>query len=116
MFRFLINDFDSKLNDDAIYNDITRAFINFDKNNTGGVFIVYDLGLWHGRRQGTAYKRSLNDAIMLCLQDYNMIYFNKKNTTLSLAAHHHDGVNCFKFYKIIKGKKYAIKYADIIRA
>ena len=102
------------MQNDIIYlrEDIANfdEFIPYEK-----ILIVADLGLWYGRKQFTTTVASLYEAISKASEDYNTFYFKNKNATLSLKAIHHDGTNNFKFYKIIKGKKYAIKYNDIYR-
>ena len=79
------------------------------------IIIEGDLGLWYGRRKIVAKCDTLFEALTKAMEDYNTLFFKNKNATLQLKAIHHDGVNYFKFYKVIKGKKYAIKYNDIYR-
>jgi len=75
------------------------------------------LGLWYGIQTGRKDFRSLIAAFYHCCDGYDSIkiYFKNKNSTMTIEARHHDGVNLFKCYKVIKGKKYAIKYSDIMK-
>lgn len=68
------------------------------------------LGLWYGKRTGVKCFNTLSECITRFCEDQNTFYFKRKNTTLTLAATHHDGVNLFKFYYIKNGKRYAINY------
>lgn len=68
------------------------------------------LGLWYGKRTGSKTFNTLSECITRFCEDQNTFYFKRKNTTLTLAASHHDGVNLFKFYYIKNGKRYAINY------
>ena len=108
---------DAKLNYQASEEgaeDLKELFNNYEsKRNYEKILICADLGLWYGRRAGRKEFNNINDCIFKFCEDYNIFYFKNKNATLTLAAYHHDGVNIFKFYKIIKNKKYAIKYNDL---
>lgn len=100
----------------ADYQSLCDDVNNFDETTPAQkIYVVASLGLWYGRRNASAVFTSLYAALHRCFEDYNTLYFKDKRSTLTLKAYHHDGLNLFKFYKIIKGKKYAIKYADIIR-
>lgn len=99
-------DYDYLCDDVSRFDEITQA---------QKIYIDASLGLWYGRRKASATFKTLYEAIRKCFLDSNKLYFKNKNTTLTLEASHHDGVNVYKFYKIIKGKKYAIKYGDIMR-
>ena len=102
------------LNDD--WAELRQSFINYDKNNEYDYILCAGvLGLWYGKRKAAARFNSLYDATVSCMYDSNIFYVKNKNAALSLKAYHHDGINNFKFYKVIKGKKYAIKYNDIIK-
>jgi len=76
------------------------------------ILVVFSLGLWNGTRNGSAYCDTLAEAIFRGAYDINEIYFKNKNCTLSMNAYHHDGVNNYKFYKIVNGRKRAIKYNE----
>lgn len=119
-----LKDNDADINDSNIFEEARRMtnaeFIDlqdaleyFDKNNKYDVYASASLGLWYGRRQGHKVFTSLKDAVQSCFEDINAVYFNNKRCTLTLRATHHDGENLIKFYKIIKGKKRAITYADV---
>lgn len=91
--------------------ELKQAAQNFD--NVGGfdkIQVCAVLGLWYGKRTGAKTFNTLNECITRFCEDQNTFYFKRKNTTLTLAATHHDGVNLFKFYYIKNGKKYAINY------
>lgn len=101
-------------NDEFDYTILKENILHFDKNASYDNIIVFaSLGLWYGRRQAHKEFKTLYDAVTLCAEDENKLYFKRKNTTLMLDALHHDGCNVFKFYKVIKGKKYAIKLNEI---
>lgn len=118
------NDIDPTVNniDDAASDFINFDYVDFIKaiqrydNTTVYDYIVItgSLGLWYGRRNIKVHFNSLYDAVVSAMQDNNKLYFKRKNCTLSLSAYHHDGENIHQFYKIVKGKKYAIKYNDLI--
>ena len=86
---------------------------NFDLSNNK-ILVVASFGLWYGKRQGKAIFNSLKDAIYKCCYDSNKIYFDNKNTTLKMRSIHHDGINKYKFYKLVNNKKYAIKYKEFL--
>lgn len=91
--------------------ELKQAAQNFD--NVGGfdkIQVCAVLGLWYGKRTGAKTFNTLNECITRFCEDQNTYYFKRKNTALTLAATHHDGVNLFKFYYIKNGKKYAINY------
>ena len=101
----------------ADYQNLCDDVTRFDETTQAQkIYVVASLGLWYGRRRASATFTSLYAALHRCFEDYNTLYFKDKRSRLVLKAYHHDGVNIFKFYKIINGKKYAIKYGDIIRA
>ena len=68
------------------------------------------LGLWYGKRTGVKTFNTLSECITRFCEDQNTYFFKRKNTTLTLAATHHDGTNIFSFYYIKNGKRYAINY------
>lgn len=117
---------DEDITEDNIYkqaqNEIEDAYFNLLsclreyklKNSYDEILIVADLGLWYGRRKATKKIDDLVIALGYCMEDVNKLYFKNKNSTLNLQAYHHDGVNNFKFYKVIKNKKYAIKLSDLL--
>ena len=76
--------------------------------------VVYSLGLWYGRRQGKTQFKTLKEALQTGSYDINIIYFKNNRCTLTKEATHHDGSNTYKYYKVVNGKKYAIKYSDLI--
>lgn len=80
------------------------------------IYVVADLGLWYGRRKAFKYFNNLHDAVTFCFEASNTLYFKNKKSTLTLCAAHHDGVNIFKFYKVINNKRRAITYNEIINA
>lgn len=95
--------------------ELKQMIMSYDKTNKYDcVLCVADLGLWYGRRKASKHFKTLYDAFYTCVYDTNKVYFNKANQTLKLQACHHDGVNYYKFYKVINGKKYAINYNDFI--
>lgn len=96
----------------ADYEYFMDSVLHFDLSNYDYILIDIKLGLWSGERVFKAKTKTLKEAITKALQDINIIYI-KNNSTLQLSASHHDGENNFKFYKVIHGKKYAIKYNDI---
>lgn len=100
------------INDDleSIKSDVKR----FDNKNNYKILVVADLGLWRGRVNGKATYKNLYDAVFDNMQDTNILYFKNVNSTLTLGAQHHDGCNYFKFYKLVKGKKYAINFKELI--
>lgn len=114
-------------NDDAIteqataeiseqYDEIKNAVKSFDnKKQYNKIYCVASLGLWSGRKRCTGCAASLEKAMFYLFEDQNKVFFKNKNSTLTLEAIHHDGANIFKFYKVVNGKKCAIKYNDIYR-
>ena len=91
--------------------DLKQAAHSFDV--VGGfdsIEVCAVLGLWYGKRTGVKRFKTLSECITQFCEDQNTYYFKRKNTTLTLAAAHHDGVNLFKFYYIKNGKRYAINY------
>ena len=98
---------------DSDYEYLKDILIHFDRIENKKIFVCGVLGLWNSKPNVKKVFNSLYSAVVFCLQDINELYFKKNNTTLQLSAAHHDGINTFKFYKLIKGKKYAIKYDDI---
>ena len=90
------------------------AFDNRYKTNKRNCKILIEatLGLWYGKKKAKGVFDNLADCLNY-LEDLNTFYFEKKNTTLTLKAVHHDGVNYFKIYKLINGKKRAINYLEI---
>ena len=87
---------------------------NYDKQNNNKIYVKASLGLWRGRVNGWRVYDNLFIALFDNIQDINAVYFESKKTTLTLAASHHDGDNYFKFYKLVNGKKYAIKTEDFL--
>ena len=97
------------------YEDIKNMVALFDSHkNYDKILVVASLGLWYGRRTGSKKIDTLQAGLFSLFEDVNAIYFKNKNSALTLRATHHDGENFFRFYKVVNGKKYAIKYADII--
>ena len=100
------------IDSDAEYlKEIITHYDNYYDNNI--IYIDASLGLWYGRKKAHKTVTSLYSGIFSLIQDVNTLYFMRKNGALTLKAIHHDGVNYFKFYRIVDGKKYAIKYDDI---
>jgi len=99
---------------DYLYYDLVNCLKEYDLKNDNKILIVASLGLWYGRRQATAVINNLYNAVHKCLQDQNELYFEKNNTTLNIKASHHDGVNYYKLYKLVNGRKYAIKLNDLL--
>lgn len=126
MIKESLIDNDIAINDDNIYKEATnyidddyRNFIyclnEYDnKNKYDYILCVASLGLWYGRRAASKAFKDLKTAITFCFEDYNKVYFDKVNTTIKADAIHHDGTNIFTFYKVVNGKRKAIKYNDII--
>jgi len=118
---------DAEINDTNIYNyaysdmqfyydelkNGVRAFDNLKGNKK--ILVVASLGLWYGRKEAKRIFNNLQDILFKCFEDVNALYFEKKNSTLTLRATHHDGENFFKFYVLDHGKKYAITYDDMLR-
>lgn len=100
---------------DFDFDYFTDLINNFDLSAYDKILVVYSLGLWNGTRHGSAYCDTLAEAIQKSAYDINEVYFNNKKSTLSMNACHHDGENNYKFYKIVNGKKYAIKYAEFMQ-
>lgn len=98
---------------DSDFEYLKDILIHFDAVECKKIFACGVLGLWNSKPHVKKVFDSLYSAVMYCLQEVNEIYFKKSNTTMQLSAAHHDGTNNFKFYKLIHGKKYAIKYDDI---
>lgn len=126
--EFLIEELQNKdadVTDDALYEEAYRCIeddgeylkdilTSYDRrSNNDGVCVEASLGLWYGRRAATARFNSLNDAFYRCIEDYNTVFFKRVNSTMTLKAAHHDGVNVFKFYALRGGKKYAITFNDM---
>ena len=123
-----LNDYDININDVNIrsaaddiikneYDDLVAALNAYDKKTKYNyIFVDGDLGLWYGRRHATRNFKTLKDAIMFCFEDQNIVFYEKRNTTISLQAVHHDGCNIFKYYKVVNGKKRAIRFHDLIEA
>lgn len=103
--------------DDAYISESTNLanlINNFDKNiKYDQILCCADFGLWYGRRQATANFNNLFTAFYKCIEDCNTVYYDNKNTTLKLKAIHHDGVNYYKFYKIVNNRKKAIKLNEL---
>ena len=106
--------YDYITNDSQLLKRQFDAFDNRYKTNKRQYKILIEacLGLWNGTRKAKRVFDKLADCLNF-LEDYNTFYFDKRNTTLTLKATHHDGTNYFKIYKIIKGKKRAINYLEI---
>lgn len=126
--NFLINELknnDDDVNESNIY-EAAHMFINddydalceyikeFDKKNNNKILVCACLGLWYGKRQVKAKFNNLHDALINCYEDVNKVFFTNKKSTLNIEAAHHDGLNIFKFYKLVNGKKRAINYDDLI--
>ena len=92
---------------------IKESIKNFDTKNNYKIYVAASLGLWRGVVHGHAVYNNLYDAIFNQAQDINILYFKDKRSALTLDASHHDGTNNFKFYKVVNGKRYAIKYNDL---
>lgn len=94
------------------YIDIKNAFKSFDNNyKYDSVAIVGVLNLWNGTKKVKIKYNNLNAALInINKYDNFIIYFDKKNGALSIDVYHHDGVNNFKFYIVVNGKKRAFTY------
>ena len=100
---------------DNDYDDMLTLINTYDyKINYDYIEVVYKLGLWYGRREGKTRFKTLKEAVQSGSYDINIIYFKDKKSTLTKEATHHDGSNTYKYYKVVNGKKYAIKYNDLI--
>lgn len=84
-----------------------------EQNNNSKYIVVGSLGLWYGRRKIKATFTSLHNAIFKCFEDVNKVYFYNNAATIQIDANHHDGCNNFKIYKLVNGKRRAIKYLDM---
>ena len=99
---------------DSAADDLYAAINYFDNvNKYDSIKVIANFGLWYGRRKANATFKTLKEAFYKCVADNNKVYFKKANTTLLLKAYHHDGCNCFAFYKVVNNKKYAIKLNDL---
>lgn len=98
----------------CIEDDLTQlkqAAQYFDNvGNYDNIVIEAVLGLWNGKKYGTKQFKTLASCFLQYREELNTFYFKRKNSTLTLAAYHHDGTNIFKFYYVKNGKKYAINY------
>ena len=111
MKKIILHDDQNEMMD---YYELKENILSFDnKTNYEKIIVFANLGLWYGRRAGVKKFNTLFDAISFCTEDANKLFYTTKNSTLKLEAIHHDGVNYFKFYKLIKGKKYAIKINEL---
>lgn len=100
------------IDDDALY--LADLIKNFDKKiKYKKIVVVGVLGLWYGKRAVKAKFNDLHHAFYKCIEDTNKAYFIA-NSTLQLDAIHHDGINKFKFYKVVNGKQYAIKFDEFM--
>lgn len=114
-----LTDFDS-IEDCATYfincdlDLLKENIINFDMSDYDKILVEAKIGTWRGSFSGHAYYVNLYNAVIDNMQDVNIVFYDRKNTTLQLKASHHDGDNTFKFYKIVKGKKRAIKSIDFL--
>lgn len=98
-----------------LYEDLLSCLRMFDNlTYYNKICVCADLGLWYGRRTASKTFNNLVDAVRYCAEDLNKLYFKDNKQTLTLNASHHDGTNIFKFYKIVDGKKYAIKCNDVL--
>lgn len=70
-----------------------------DEYGQRDVMVFADLGLWHGRVQGSKFGK-LASLMASMIQDYNYIYYNPENGTFVLEAIHHDGTNYFTIYPV----------------
>ena len=105
-----IDDFALTCIDDDL-TQLKQAAQYFDNvGNYDNIIIEAVLGLWNGKKYGTKQFKTLTECLLKYCEDQNAFYFKRKNTTLTLAACHHDGTNVFKFYYIKNGKKHAINY------
>ena len=121
-----LNDYEMKICDANIYSEahnmidedaaeLLTVLDRFDNNiKYDYILCVAVLGLWYGRRNAIAKFKTLKEAMQKCFYDINKIYFKNKNTSLQLESVHHDGVNHYKFYKVVNNKKYAIKLNEVI--
>lgn len=95
--------------------DQLKEFLKkYDSDNKNKILVTASLGLWYGKREGKKAFNGLSDIFFNFCEDYNKVYFKTASSTLTLEAAHHDGVNVFKFYKLVNGKKRAIKYNEFI--
>lgn len=100
---------------EGLYNDMLTLINTYDyKIKYDYIIVVAELGLWYGKRKALAKFNTLKDALKSGSYDTNIIYFNNERETLTKESQHHDGQNKYKYYKVVNGKKYAIKYNDLI--
>jgi hypothetical protein len=105
-----IDDFALTCIDDDL-SQLKQAAQYFDNvGNYDNIIIEAELGLWNGKHKATKQFKTLAECLLKYCEDQNTFYFKRKNTTLTLAACHHDGINIFKFYYVKNGKKHAINY------
>ena len=97
--------------------EFLTALKNFDNMNKYDYILVCgSLGLWYGDKIIKAKIASLYNAVIKCAcYDTNIIFHTSKKNTLEIESYHHDGVNCFKLYKVVNGKKYAITRGEILK-
>lgn len=97
---------------DNNYIDIKYAFKSFDNNyKYDYVIICGSLGLWNGPKKTKYTFKSMYQAFNnLKTYDNFVIYFDKRNSALSVDVYHHDGINNFKFYIVVNGRKKAFTY------
>ena len=100
---------------DDDYLHLTDLINNFDKTNNNKILVCGVLSLWYGSIKVKKNFDSLFNAVFKCYEDVNEFYFLDNKSTLTLNAAHHDGVNTFKFYKVVNGKKRAITFNDLMR-
>ena len=98
-----INDYLTQLKQAAQYFDNVGSF--------DYIIINAVLGLWNGKKYGSKKYKTLAECLTLYCEDQNTFYFKRINSTLTLAACHHDGINIFKFYYVKNGRKHAINYS-----
>lgn len=101
------------INDD--FEQLNILLNAYDEKHTNAKYIVVgSLGLWYGRRAiKNASFTSLKNAVFKCFEDVNTVYFFNNAATIQIDAAHHDGVNRFKIYKLVNGRRKAIKYIDL---
>ena len=98
------------------YDNLLSCIKEYDaKNSFDYIMVVGSLGLWNGRRPIKAKTNTLYNAFTRCMSyDNQLIYFKNKANTLTIEDNHHDGTNVYRLYKVVNGKKCAIKYNDLL--
>ena len=74
--------------------------LQHDKDNNVDCVVVYDLGLWNGRKKGVVHCPTLESAIYSCIKDCDYITITLVDGVIKIRASHHDGTNYFEIHKL----------------